>query len=241
MMDDREWETIWEVVSADSGKMLNQREQVSGAPSVVSISLLPVGVILRQNFSELVPSPVSHPPRPSPANSNTKRRKCGDTSYIKKPPNAFLIFMKEQRPFVKAAAPRQDSAAVNKVLGQMWKSLTPAEQLSYFQESERLSRIHATRYPDWTYRDNYGKKQKRKWGSAATSVNHLTAPAPQLAVPAPVPSTGSDEDLVSTILLGDTDFGGSALSLDVGPEVDLTAALYSQLEALEAEEAEQTL
>ncbi|XP_061521621.1 protein OSCP1-like [Phycodurus eques] len=42
---------------------------------------------------------------------------------------------------------------------------------------------------------------------------------------------------VSSILLGDTDFGGSALSLDVGPEVDLTAALYRQLEALEAEEA----
>ncbi|XP_061617017.1 lymphoid enhancer-binding factor 1-like [Phyllopteryx taeniolatus] len=76
--------------------------------------------------------------------------------------------------FVKAAAPWQDSAAVNKVLGQLWKSLTPAELLSYFQESERLSRIHATRYPDWTYRDNYCKKQKRKWGSAATSVNHLT-------------------------------------------------------------------
>ncbi|XP_061616971.1 transcription factor 7-like 1-C [Phyllopteryx taeniolatus] len=61
--------------------------------------------------------------------------------------------------FVKAAAPWQDSAAVNKVLGQLWKSLTPAEQLSYFQESERLSRIHATRYPDWTYRDNYDKRE----------------------------------------------------------------------------------
>ncbi|XP_061634815.1 lymphoid enhancer-binding factor 1-like isoform X2 [Phyllopteryx taeniolatus] len=69
--------------------------------------------------------------------------------YIKKPPNAFMVFMKERRPNLKTF----DSVAVNKILGKMWKSLTPAEQLPFFQESERLSLMHASVHPDWTCRD----------------------------------------------------------------------------------------
>lgn len=38
--------------------------------------------------------------------------------YIKKPPNAFMLFMKEQRPNVVAELNLSDSAAVNAVLGQ---------------------------------------------------------------------------------------------------------------------------
>nr|XP_061834251.1 transcription factor 7-like 1-A [Nerophis lumbriciformis] len=54
-----------------------------------------------------------------PPNSSKRKRRTGnndDRPYIKKPPNAFMLFMKEQRPTVKAKFLNKDSATVNKVL-----------------------------------------------------------------------------------------------------------------------------
>ncbi|XP_061894776.1 transcription factor 7-like 1-B isoform X1 [Entelurus aequoreus] len=54
-----------------------------------------------------------------PPNSSKRKRRTGnndDRPYIKKPPNAFMLFMKEQRPNVKAKFLNKDSATVNKAL-----------------------------------------------------------------------------------------------------------------------------
>ncbi|XP_077393884.1 transcription factor 7-like [Festucalex cinctus] len=97
--------------------------------------------------------------------------------------------MKEQRPILKAqilnaGAVPPDSATLNKILGQKWKSLTVDEQNKYFEESERLSQVHATTYPDWSYRENYGKKKKQVWSRKATSTC-----APEVPVQTPMPCT----------------------------------------------------
>ncbi|XP_061540710.1 transcription factor 7-like 1 isoform X2 [Phycodurus eques] len=198
----------------------SSREQVSGDSMVVS--QMPVAIVNGQLFYQLapasffVPPPPAPPPPPPPPktrrNPSKKRNKCAEEPtrpYIKKPPNAFMLFMKEQRPVVKAKIVNKDSATLNKVLGKMWKSLTLEEQLKYFQESERLSQIHASMYPDWTCRDNYGKKKKRMWGSAATRLNGLTMSAPELPH-APSTCTGI---------------------LHEGHETDLTSQLLKELEA----------
>ena len=41
-----------------------------------------------------------------------------DRPYIKKPPNAFMLFLKEQRPCLMSELNTKDNAAVNKILGQ---------------------------------------------------------------------------------------------------------------------------
>ncbi|XP_061747188.1 transcription factor 7-like 1 isoform X5 [Nerophis ophidion] len=105
-----------------------------------------------------------------PPNSSKRKKRTGDNEdgpYIKKPPNAFMLFMKDQRPIVKAKFLNKDSATVNKALGQMWKSLTPLEQEKYFQKADGLDQIHANMYPQWSFRDNYGKKKRRKWRNPA--------------------------------------------------------------------------
>ncbi|XP_061894541.1 transcription factor 7-like 1-B [Entelurus aequoreus] len=111
-----------------------------------------------------------------PPNSSKRKRRTGnndDRPYIKKPPNAFMLFMKEQRPNVKAKFLNKDSATVNKALGQMWKSLTPPEQEKYFQEAEVLNQIHSNMYPQWSCRDNYGKKKRRKWRNPSGCVSEV--------------------------------------------------------------------
>ncbi|XP_061540287.1 transcription factor 7-like 1-B [Phycodurus eques] len=234
-MDDQEWKTITEVINTDLGKMIKNQAQVDDAPHMVSDSQGPARVIIGQICYQLVPGAVLPPPRPLPPNSKRTRNTSGpkeERPYIKKPPNAFMLFMKERRPVVKAQFQNSDSAAVNKILGQMWKSLTPAEQLPFFQESERLSLMHASMHPDWTCRDNYGIKKKRKWACAATSSNHLTSSAPELAT---LFNQNEGPEFDSILELAESVSQSS--STDAGPEADLTSALFRQLEELEAAEA----
>ncbi|XP_019752431.1 uncharacterized protein LOC109532191 isoform X2 [Hippocampus comes] len=122
-----EWDLLLEVINAD----LNQ-QQVN--VTAAEVNQMPVEVLDAQLFYELaqdsffLPSPPPPPPPPPPKATNfvfpdKKKRKTGaqDSSrpYIKKPLNAFMLFMKEQRPVVKAQFLHKDSATVNKIMGQM--------------------------------------------------------------------------------------------------------------------------
>uniref|UniRef100_A0A3Q3DJ81 Transcription factor 7-like n=1 Tax=Hippocampus comes TaxID=109280 RepID=A0A3Q3DJ81_HIPCM len=174
--------------------------------TAAEVNQMPVEVLDAQLFYELaqdsffLPSPPPPPPPPPPKATNfvfpdKKKRKTGaqDSSrpYIKKPLNAFMLFMKEQRPVVKAQFLHKDSATVNKIMGQMWKSLSLEQQEKYYEESERLTVIHASTYPGWSCRDNYGKKKKRVWRSAATGFNNRSTPAPVLPALVHAPSASS--------------------------------------------------
>ncbi|KAM9787000.1 uncharacterized protein ACBT44_020339 [Syngnathus typhle] len=81
--------------------------------------------------------------------------------YIKKPPNAFMLFRKEQSPNVVAQFNITNSAAVNKILGKMWKSLPKKLQAKYYEQAEEHKILHSLQYPDWSCTENYGKKRKR--------------------------------------------------------------------------------
>lgn len=54
--------------------------------------------------------------------SHRKRKRSSQSDcnrqYVKRPPNAFMIYRKEQRPHVVAETNITDCAAVNKILGQ---------------------------------------------------------------------------------------------------------------------------
>lgn len=52
--------------------------------------------------------------------------------HIKKPLNAFMLYMKEQRARVIEECTLKESSAINKVLGQKWKELPRAEQDRYY-------------------------------------------------------------------------------------------------------------
>ncbi|CAB1426597.1 unnamed protein product [Pleuronectes platessa] len=81
--------------------------------------------------------------------------------YIKKPPNAFMLFRKEERLKVVAELNNANSAAVNTIIGQRWKALSGEVQAKYYEEAEKEKQIHSQRFPDWSSSDNYGKKRRR--------------------------------------------------------------------------------
>ncbi|KAM9837385.1 uncharacterized protein ACBR49_018085 [Aulostomus maculatus] len=121
-----------------------------------------------------------------PNTSTSKERKAEDQQdedrpYIKRPPNAFMLYVKEHRQKVMAELNIRNNAEVNAVLGQRWKSLTQAEKAKYYQLADAESQLHAQQHPDWSGRDNYGKKKKRRTAATRTPTVAATPEAPQQA------------------------------------------------------------
>ncbi|XP_053731714.1 uncharacterized protein LOC128765200 [Synchiropus splendidus] len=118
---------------------------------------------------------------PAPPSKTSRPRKCPavERPYIKKPQNAFMLFMKEQRPLVMEEHKIRNSANVNAILGQKWKSLSKQEQAQYFEQANSVRRHHEQEHPEWSYRDNYGQKRKRDRRKKIDLDNNSAAPAPK--------------------------------------------------------------
>ncbi|KAJ8347069.1 hypothetical protein SKAU_G00284700 [Synaphobranchus kaupii] len=82
--------------------------------------------------------------------------------HVKKPLNAFMLYMKEMRAKVVAECTLKESAAINQILGRRWHSLTREEQAKYYDLARKERQLHSQLYPGWSARDNYGKRKKRK-------------------------------------------------------------------------------
>ena len=61
----------------------------------------------------------SHQQSQNNSNNNTNNNNLADVSHVKKPLNAFMMFMREQRSKVVAEHMLKESAAINQILGKM--------------------------------------------------------------------------------------------------------------------------
>ncbi|XP_014865729.1 PREDICTED: transcription factor 7-like 1-A [Poecilia mexicana] len=106
--------------------------------------------------------------------------------HIKKPLNAFMLYMREERPKVVAQCKVKESATINQILGQRWHSLSKEEQAKYYDLARKERLLHSKLYPNWSARDNYGKKKKRKRVKSETQLEVAAAAddfPPQLKKP----------------------------------------------------------
>ncbi|XP_067340931.1 transcription factor 7-like 2 [Channa argus] len=106
---------------------------------------------------------------PTVCTSMSKRRKRkydkpqdDEKPYIKKPLNAFMLFMKEQRQNVVTEINLRDNATVNTILGQRWALLSKKEKEKFYEKAEEERQLHARQHPGWSSSNNYGKKRKRQ-------------------------------------------------------------------------------
>ncbi|XP_041564594.1 protein pangolin, isoforms A/H/I/S isoform X5 [Drosophila elegans] len=102
----------------------------------------------------------------SSTQSNDSKDSSNDKKkpHIKKPLNAFMLYMKEMRAKVVAECTLKESAAINQILGRRWHALGREEQAKYYELARRERQLHMQMYPDWSSRTNAsrGKKRKRK-------------------------------------------------------------------------------
>ncbi|XP_048000318.1 protein pangolin, isoforms A/H/I/S isoform X2 [Leguminivora glycinivorella] len=101
-------------------------------------------------------------PTDSTVSNNSKEQ--NKKPHIKKPLNAFMLYMKEMRAKVVAECTLKESAAINQILGRRWHALGREEQAKYYELARRERQLHMQLYPDWSSRANTqrGKKRKRK-------------------------------------------------------------------------------
>jgi hypothetical protein len=82
--------------------------------------------------------------------------------HVKKPLNAFMLFMKEQRAQVVSECTLRESAAINQILGRKWHELERPDQAKYYEMARQERLKHMQQHPGWSARDNYGLKKKRR-------------------------------------------------------------------------------
>ncbi|XP_021000199.1 transcription factor 7-like 2 isoform X2 [Parasteatoda tepidariorum] len=108
----------------------------------------------------LVPTSTHNNNNNDMTNNNGERK-----THIKKPLNAFMLYMKEMRAKVVAECTLKESAAINQILGRKWHGLSRDEQAKYYEMARKERQLHMQKYPGWSARDNYAlqvKKKKRK-------------------------------------------------------------------------------
>ncbi|XP_039996798.1 transcription factor 7-like isoform X4 [Xiphias gladius] len=87
---------------------------------------------------------------------------AGSRQVVKKPLNAFMLYMKEMRHQVLQEGPERESAAINRILGRRWHALSHSEQSKYYDLAQKERLLHMQLYPGWSARDNYGKRKRKR-------------------------------------------------------------------------------
>ncbi|KAM9811529.1 uncharacterized protein ACBT44_011063 [Syngnathus typhle] len=137
-------------------------DQTNFVPEVMlpnGMNMRPVG-LLNGELLYKVTAPNYAAPLPPTIPRIKKINKKTNQTYVKKPPNAFMLFMKEHRQAVRHHSHLRNSADINKILGRMWHLLPQEEKAKYYELADKVKRLHSQQHPDWSWRHNYGKKEE---------------------------------------------------------------------------------
>ncbi|XP_061781941.1 transcription factor 7-like 1-B isoform X2 [Nerophis lumbriciformis] len=156
------------------------------------MNMRPVGLLNGELLYKVTAPNYTAPLPPTIPRIKKKNRKVDET-YVKKPPNAFMLFMKEHRQAVKHHSHLRNSADINKILGRMWHLLSKEEKAKYYDLADKVKRMHSQQHPDWSWRHNYGKKEDFKH-TRDTEANSLQAAlVPELEESGQVESDSEDD------------------------------------------------
>ncbi|KAK2899482.1 hypothetical protein Q8A73_012611 [Channa argus] len=154
---------------------LTRGEQNSGTHTQTSVasSVHPLVPLLLYSDRHVPPScPFTRPIMSTAAtqtNTHSKFHPCYHDNItttqpvqVKKPLNAFMLYMKGTRHQVLQEGRERESAAINRILGRRWHGLSHSEQSKYYDLAQKERLLHMQLYPGWSARDNYGKRKRKK-------------------------------------------------------------------------------
>lgn len=76
------------------------------------------------------------------SNPSTESGTSTKRVHIKKPLNAFMLFMKDMRPRVQEECTLKESAAINQILGRKWHELPREKQAKYYEMARKEKELH---------------------------------------------------------------------------------------------------
>ncbi|XP_008421718.1 transcription factor 7-like 1 [Poecilia reticulata] len=146
---------------ADSQELNLHSLSISCLPPDEGICCLPIGFLNEETLYNAVHAPLNvntsnmftHSSLLFADNRHNRRvrdRRDEGRPYVKKPPNAFMLFLKEIRPKVMSELNTNKSAMVNTVVGEMWKSLPAEVKARYFEKARLEQKLHEQQHPGWS-------------------------------------------------------------------------------------------
>jgi hypothetical protein len=116
--------------------------------------------------------PTQHQRRKSSCSSadEERRPRKGDSDYIKRPENAFILFRRKCCEERQAAAnddkldgqtKKQRQADLSKTISQQWKSLSPEERKVWEDKAKERKKEHEQLYPNYVYRPQRSKDKAK--------------------------------------------------------------------------------
>ncbi|MEN2499607.1 MAG: Transcription factor 7-like 2, partial [Marteilia pararefringens] len=106
----------------------------------------------------------------APGGGSGSKKKSHDLNHVKKPLNAFMIFMKEQRQKYIDQYEVKQSALINQIMAKDWKQMSEADQKPYYDKAKEQRKLHKQMYPD-QYSTPSGKKKSSVISSGKTTAN----------------------------------------------------------------------
>ncbi|XP_023224755.1 sex-determining region Y protein-like [Centruroides sculpturatus] len=80
-------------------------------------------------------------------------KKHGDKDFkIPRPPNAFMIFSRENRTSFRLNYPNDSNQEISIRLGNVWRRMNPEGKAIYYQKAKECDRKHKETYPGYIYR-----------------------------------------------------------------------------------------
>jgi len=157
---------------------------LSSSFSPMSAHFSPPGLLSHSNLSPVSGSGsgghlphLKHDFHGGKESSNKNKYAKKKEPHIKKPLNAFMIYMKDMRPVVQAECTLKESAAINQLLGRRWHGLSREEQAKYYEKARVERQKHMQMYPHWNARDNYRFGTKKKKRTTTTTTTTATTSA----------------------------------------------------------------
>ncbi|XP_061912957.1 transcription factor 7-like 1-C isoform X3 [Entelurus aequoreus] len=121
------------------------------------------------------PPPSTSTPSPSGKASLpcfSRKRKCKQRhrrACNKKPPSAFMCFLREKRPALKAQIEQKDAVGVNKLLGQLWASLTKEQKAKYYEQAYAEKKLLEQMSSDGSSSNDEGANKKGRNTNTASA------------------------------------------------------------------------
>lgn len=84
-----------------------------------------------------------------------------DSSHIKRPMNAFMVWSRIRRKHISNNYPRLHNSEISKLLGAEWKLLSEPEKRPFIDEAKRLRSQHMLDHPGYKYRPRRKPKSEK--------------------------------------------------------------------------------
>lgn len=87
--------------------------------------------------------------------------KTGNTVRVPRPPNAFMIYGKENRRRFSLENPGSTNKEISKLLGEKWQSLDEETKSEYRESARKALQDHKSRYPNYQYIPTEARMRKK--------------------------------------------------------------------------------